>query len=396
MSAAGDAARAAAADAPEVLAAWARQPSGSGDPEGLAAMAGLVLGRAAALGGTPDLVDLPGGGAAVRVTRRWDAPFRVLLVGHHDTVHGPAFPGPPVETRDGGVLTGPGVADMKGGILVMLAALAGLEASAAAPGLGWRLLLTPDEELGAPRSRDLLVAEAAEADAGLVFEPAPAGGGVVVARRGRRVLEVEARGRAAHAGRDPSSGRNAVTALAEVVLAAEALADPDAGTDVTVGTFSGGSAVNVVPDAALAAIDVRSGSEEALEAVQARIAEAAAVLGAHREVAVTVRCAVGCPPMPGGDRTAALAARYARAHGDGAEPRAVGGVSDANHLAGAGLPVLDGLGPLGGGLHGMDEWVDTGSIAHRAAAAAAFLEGLAAEPPWRGSRPIQGAFQDNS
>ena len=141
-------------------------------------------------------------------------------MGHYDTVFTAQHPAPPVVRTSPDVLTGPGVADMKGGILVLLAALAGLEASPAAPGLGWEVLLTPDEELGAPRSLGALLGAARVADVALVFEPAAGDGDVVVARRGREVLAVDVAGRAAHAGRDPWNGRSAVAALAELTLLA--------------------------------------------------------------------------------------------------------------------------------------------------------------------------------
>ena len=217
------AARAAAADAAGVLECWARQPSGSDDHRGLAAMRVAIAERAATLPGTVEEVALPGGQPALRVAHRPAAARRLLLVGHYDTVHTAAQPGPPVEWTSPGVLTGPGVADMKGGILVALAALAGFEASPAAGGMGWELLLTPDEELGAPRSRSVLEDAGRRADAALVFEPAAGDGDVVVARRGRCVVNLDVTGRAAHAGRDPWNGRSAVAALAELILAAEAM-----------------------------------------------------------------------------------------------------------------------------------------------------------------------------
>lgn len=379
-------AQAALADAGTVLAEWARQPSGSHDLPGLARMAALIRRRAACLPGVMEEVPLGHGAAALRLVVRPDAPRRVLLVGHYDTVHGPDLPGPPVALGPDGVITGPGVADMKGGILVMIAALAGLEAAPPGGGLGWELLLTPDEELGAPHSRPLLHAAAAAADLGLVFEPAAHGGDVVVGRRGRSVLCVETAGRAAHAGRNPGEGRNAVTALAEIVLAAEALAAPADGTDVTVGVVRGGSAVNVVPDAAVAEIDVRAADDAALGTVRRGLEEACARVAARRGVTARVTEVVGCPAMPVTAASARLAALYIEeARALGLPPvgaASVGGVSDANHLAGAGLVVIDGLGAVGGGLHGPDEWADTLSLPGRAAAAAALLARLATGAHW--------------
>lgn len=378
------AARAAIADGPDVLAAWARQPSGSHDPRGLEAMAALLRDRLAALPGTLREVPLASG-PALRVTCRPEAPRRVVLVGHHDTVHGPGLPGPPVALGADGVITGPGVADMKGGLLILIAALHGLEAAPDAAALGWEVLVTPDEELGAPHSQPLLREVARSADAGLVFEPAADGGNIVVGRRGRAVLRVSVRGRAAHAGRDPGNGRNAVTALAEMALAAEALARPAAGGDVTVGLFRGGSAVNVVPDSAVAEIDVRVAEDADLVRIREALEAECSSVARRRGVQAEVEEVVGCPAMPVTARSARLAAVYIEEAGALGLPvgaASVGGVSDANHLAGAGLPVVDGLGVVGGGLHGPDEWADTGSLADRAAVAARMLARLAAGAHW--------------
>lgn len=379
-------AHASLADAGPVLAAWARQPSGSHDHAGLAAMADLIRDRAAVLPGTLEAVPLPHGPVALRMVVRPEAPVRVVLVGHYDTVHGPDLPGPPVALGADGVITGPGVADMKGGILVMIAALAGLEAVPEARALGWELLITPDEELGAPYSRPLLAAAAAAAHAGLVFEPAAHGGDVVVGRRGRAVLRVDVAGRSAHAGRNPGEGRNAVTALAEIVLQAEALGAPSDGTDVTVGVVRGGAAVNVVPDAASAEIDVRVAADASLASVRDGVERACAEVAARRGVTATVAEVVGCPAMPVTAGAARLAAHYIEeSRALGLPPvgaASVGGVSDANHLAGAGLVVIDGLGAIGGGLHGADEWADTVSLPGRAAAAARLMTRLAAGAHW--------------
>jgi glutamate carboxypeptidase len=387
------AARAAAADAPALLERWARQPSGSHDTPGLAAMRALVAARAGALPGALAEVPLAAGEPALRLRHRGDAPRRVLLVGHYDTVFTAEHPGPPVGRPSPDVLTGPGVADMKGGILVLLAALAGLEASPAAPGLGWEVLLTPDEELGAPRSLGVLRDAAQGADAALVFEPAADDGDVVVARRGREVLTLDVTGRAAHAGRDPWNGRSAVAALAELTLLAGRMSAHDRGVSVNVGLVSGGSAVNVVPASARGEIDVRADSAADLDAVREGLASAALRVGAERGVVAEVDRVLGCPPMartPGADALAKAYAAGAASLGMRVAAVAVGGVSDANHLAATGIPVLDGLGVVGGGLHGPDEWASLPSIPERAAAAALLLHDLAFSSASAPERPDSG------
>ena len=387
------AARAAAADAPAVLERWARQPSGSHDPEGLAAMLALVAARAGVLPGAVEEVPLHGGSPALRIAHRGDAARRVLLVGHYDTVFTARHPGPPVLRTSPDVLTGPGVADMKGGILVLMAALAGLEASPAAPALGWEVLLTPDEELGAPRSLGALLAAARVADVALVFEPAADDGDVVVARRGREVLAVDVTGRAAHAGRDPWNGRSAVAALAELTLLAGRMSAHERGVSVNVGLVSGGSAVNVVPASARAEIDVRADSAADLDAVRESLASAALRVGAEWGVVAEVDRVLGCPPMgrtPGAEGLAKAYAAGAASLGMRVAAVAVGSVSDANHLAATGIPVLDGLGAVGGGLHGPDEWASLTSIPERAAAAALLLHDLASSSASAPARPDSG------
>jgi glutamate carboxypeptidase len=343
-------------------------------------MCALIAERAGRLPGTVEEVPLGKGPPALRISHRPGAPRRVLLVGHYDTVHTTAHPGPPVGHPRPEVLTGPGVADMKGGILVMLAALAGLEASADAGGLGWEVLLTPDEELGAPRSLPLLRESARAAECALVFEPAAGDGDVVVARRGREVLQITVAGRAAHAGRDPWEGRSAVSALAELTLAAEGLCSRDDDRWVNVGLVSGGGAVNVVPADARAEVDVRATTSADLDAARRALAKAAAQTSTRRKVAAMVTRLLTCPPMPRSPGALALARIYcegARRLGLTVEATGVGGVSDANHLAAEGIPVLDGLGAVGGGLHGPDEWVSLASIPVRAGAAALLLHHLA-------------------
>ena len=271
-----------------------------------------------------------------------------------------------------------------------MAALAGLEASPAAPALGWEVLLTPDEELGAPRSLGALRAAARMADVALVFEPAADGGDVVVARRGREVLAVDVAGRAAHAGRDPWNGRSAVAALAELTLLAGRMSARDRGVSVNVGLVSGGSAVNVVPASARGEIDVRADSAADLDAVRESLASAALRVGAEWGVVAEVDRVLGCPPMartPGAEGLAKAYAAGAASLGMRVAAVAVGGVSDANHLAATGIPVLDGLGVVGGGLHGPEEWASLASIPERAAAAALLLHDLALSGASAPARP---------
>jgi glutamate carboxypeptidase len=364
---------------PALLGRWCAINSGSRNLEGLAAMLAALREVAAPLAESVDEVPVaPGGPAVLDLVRRPGAEVRVLLMGHYDTVFGPEDPfrrgAPAGEDR----FVGPGAADMKGGLLVLLTALAALEAAGPTGRLGWRVLVTPDEEVGSQGSAPLIAAAAAEAHVGLVFEPA-SGADPVRSRRGRDVLAVAVRGRAAHAGRDPGAGRSAVAALAELIGRLEALHDPARGVSLNVGRIAGGGAVNVVPDAAAAELETRSGTAADAADVRARIAATAREVAARREVAIDVRTLVACPPMPREPRRDALLEAYrerARALGVEVGAADLGGVSDGNLLAAAGLPVLDGLGVVGGGLHGPEEWVRLSSLAERARIAAELLTAL--------------------
>jgi glutamate carboxypeptidase len=213
-----------------------------------------------------------------------------------------------------------------------------------------------------------------------VFEPAAGDGDVVVARRGRVGVGLHVTGRAAHAGRDPWNGRSAVAALAELILAAEAMSVREEGVSVNVGHVEGGGAVNVVPAHARAELDVRARTAADLRSVEERLADAARAVGVRREVTVQVGTPLRCPPMPRTPAADALAADYIAGAGTlglRVAAVAVGGVSDANHVAATGTPVLDGLGVVGGGLHGPDEWASLASLDERAAAAALLMERLA-------------------
>jgi glutamate carboxypeptidase len=370
-----------------LLERWCAIPSGSGDPEGLAEMHAAVAARLAALGAQVEDVPLAGGSPALSARMRPGAPVQVLLSGHIDTVHDrdAALRGC---TRVGDRLVGAGVADMKGGLVVMLTALAALEASPEAADLGWRVLVTPDEEIGSPHSGPLLRDAAREAHAGLVVEPA-ADGMLVRSRKGVGVFRLRVTGRAAHAGRNPQEGRNAVVALADLVTRVAALHDPARGVLANVAAVRGGGPANVVPDAAAAVVDLRAARPAQAAELPERLRALAAQVARDHAVRVDVEGRFHRPPMPpspGGD--ALLAAAVACGEGMGLRLAGadVGGGSDAALLADAGLPVLDGLGVRGGGLHGPDEYCEVDSVAERSALLTCLLRRLA-----RGEVPLPGA-----
>ena len=366
----------------ELTAEWANVPSGSHDAAGLARMCDRLADAFGQLASVEE-IRLPGTDAVVlRLRRRPEAPRQVLLVGHYDTVFGPEHPFrevlPPDPLRPG-VLRGPGVADMKGGLVVLWHALAALEGSPDAAGLGWEVILNPDEELGSPFSGALLAEAAGRHRLGLVFEPALPDGGLASARKGSGNFAVVAHGRAAHAGRDFDAGRNAVAALAAFIVGADRLNGRREGVTVNVAAVEGGGAVNVVPDRAFCRLNVRTVRPEdeawALDALRALAADAPA--GTRLELTGGFTS----PPKPADPRVDAIL--HALADGAvelGQAPLTwgpTGGTCDGNRLLAAGLPNVDNLGPRGGGLHSAEEWIELRSLPERAKLTALFLRKLA-------------------
>lgn len=293
-----------------------------------------------------------------------------LIVGHLDTVHPlGALTRNPVR-RDAGRLHGPGTQDMKSGLVVARHAAALLAARGRPLPRPVTVLVTADEETGSLTSRELIEDVARESAYALVLEGAAPGGAVKTARKGVGIFEVEVRGRAAHAGVHFEDGVNAAVGLAEVLPRIAALTDLGHGTTVNVGLVRAGTAVNVVPANGTASVDVRfARAEEA-----GRIERALDALTVDTGT-LAVRGGVNRPVMERSPEIAALfeAAQRLVGHVEKLTETAVGGASDGNFTAAVGTPTLDGLGPVGAGLHTDGEWVDIQSIARRTGLVASLL-----------------------
>jgi glutamate carboxypeptidase len=294
----------------------------------------------------------------------------ILVLCHYDTVWptGTAAQRPPRE--EGGTVHGPGVFDMRGGIVAALAAVE----QAAPHGRALRILLTPDEETGSSGSRELIVTAARTAELVLVTEPPLPGGALKTSRKGWASYVLRVGGRAAHAGLEPEAGASAVDELVDVLVRVREIARPESGTTVNAGVIGGGSAANVVADSAWAEIDVRAVAVDEQERVDAALQ----ALRARRPgTSVEVETSVMRPPM---ERTPAIAAAFERAQAIAAElglhleEGGAGGASDGNLVAPLGVAVLDGLGPEGAGAHALDERVVARSLAERAALIARLIE----------------------
>lgn len=286
---------------------------------------------------------------------------RVLLMGHMDTVY-PVGTGWPFRV-EGDRAYGPGVIDMKSGCLCAIYALKALQATVGIP-VSVRVLFNSDEEPGSPRSREQLPALAAGIDYGFILEPAEPDGAIVLRRKGVGIFDLRVTGRAAHAGQEPEKGINANRELAHQIIAAEELADPGAGTTVNAGRIEGGTAPYVVSDSARARIDVRVATIEE----QKRIERAMAELPARTRVPgarVEVTGGFHRPPMvelPGTEHMVKAISAAGALIGKPVRFGASGAASDGNTLVAAGVPTVDGMGPVGGRAHSRDEYLEIESF----------------------------------
>ena len=306
------------------------------------------------------------------------ASVRLLILGHTDTVWPiGTLAAMPVERRDG-ALHGPGVYDMKAGLVIGLQAMRLLGPASTASVV---ILATGDEEVGSTTSRALIEAEARAADAVLVLEPAleqtaPPMGGVKIGRKGVGEFRLEVTGVPAHAGLEPEKGASAVQELARQLIAIEDLARPDRGTTLNAGVIGGGTRGNVVAEHAWAAIDVRvTAMEEA-----ARIEQALTQLvPADPRISLRLSGRVNRPPLepsPAGQRLYDRAAEIAQALGHPLPAGCVGGASDGNFTAALGIPTIDGLGAVGAGAHARHEHVRIDALPLRAALVAGLIDRL--------------------
>jgi glutamate carboxypeptidase len=292
-----------------------------------------------------------------------------------------------------GVAHGPGVTDMKSGLLAGLYALKALIGGRG--GLPFERLVfvaNPDEEIGSPTSTPHIRALAADIDVALVLECARANGDIVSSRKGIMDIRLHVKGRAAHAGVEPEKGRSAILEAARIVEDLHALNGRWPGVTVNVGVIGGGTRPNVVPEACRLEVDVRATSREALEVAEAelrRVAEATEVDDTTVEFDLMARWW----PMEKLERSGRLvdhARTLAQALGFEVNDTSTGGASDANTTSGMGIPSLDGLGPIGGNDHSPAEYLDVDSIVPRTTLLAGLLLAVAADPEvirWREDRP---------
>lgn len=373
-----------AADAPMLaqVERWAAINSGTGNLVGLKNVAGQLADAFASLPGdirliTPDPIESVDAAGQIRTTQRGDhlhlrvrpeAPVQLLLTGHMDTVFAADHPFQSLQWREPGVLNGPGTADMKAGISVILAALTALEASSLANRVGYDVMINSDEETGSHASAALIAELAKGKTAALTYEPALPDGTLAGARPGSGNFSVIVHGLSAHAGRNPDDGRNALLAAADLALRLSALKSPD--LKVNPAKIDGGSPNNVVPDQAILRVNMRPSTPEAMIEAEAALRAAVAAVSREHDVHCHIHGNFNRPPKPL-DAAATRLFELVRDCGAalGLPPirwNATGGVCDGNNIAACGIPVVDTMGPRGGAIHSSDEFLIVDSLAERA------------------------------
>ena len=352
---------------------------GSYTPDGVNRVADLVADALRGLGAEVERhPHEPGAGAArlgdVVIGRIDGSGPRVLLIGHMDTVFEPGTAAERPFRMDGDRALGPGVTDMKAGLLAGLHAIGALQEGGVMPSVTF--VANPDEEIGSPFSTSFIRDLAPRHDAVLVLECARANGDIVSARKGVADYHLALTGRAAHAGVEPEKGRSAILEAAHQVLALHALNGRWPTVTVNAGVIHGGTRPNVVAERCELQVDLRAADRAAFEAAAAEV-ERLAASPTVADVRIDLRRIASHPPMEKTDQAArlvALAVGIATELGFELRDAATGGASDANTTSALGIPTIDGLGPVGGDDHSVDEWLDVGSIAPRTTLLAALID----------------------
>ena len=373
--------------------AWSAINTGTANLAGLAAQADALAEAFSVLPGSVELVnpapvtaiaadgsafDKPHGRHLV-VRVRPEANRRILLTGHMDTVFPVDHPFQRQTWLDGDTLNGPGVADMKGGIAVMLHALMAFEQTPGASALGYDVLINSDEETGSLASAGLIAELAAGKIAALTYEPAALPDGTLAHERGGTGnYSIVFTGRSAHAGRNPHEGRNAIVAAADLIMRLKALEGPE--ITINPARLEGGAANNVVPDHAVLRFNIRPRTVDAGAAFDHALSHLLIDIQAAHDVATQCHGGVTRPPKKVDARAQAL---FDLVHECGAELgqdirwQSTGGVCDGNNIAACGVPVVDTMGVCGGAIHSPDEYLIVSSLATRAALSARVIERLA-------------------
>lgn len=357
--------------------------SGSYNTAGVNAMREAIGKVFAPLGASPERIAMPAHrvttdrgearespiGDALRLRRRPDAPLQVFLAGHLDTVFSKDHHFQKPRAVDADTLNGPGVADLKGGLLVMFLALSALERSPWKDRIGWEILFNPDEEIGSEGSAPLFVEGAKRNHFGLVYEPSFPDGNLAGARKGSGNFDVIVRGRAAHAGREPHLGRNAIRAAADFTAGLDALNGTRKDVTINIGYVHGGGPTNIVPDLCVVKFNVRTAIADDECWMQEELDRLLIAAQKKDGIKLELRGGFTRPPKvstPGIEQLAGMIGDCGRELGLALEFKPTGGCCDGNNLAAAGLPNIDNLGVVGGEIHSDREFMRVSSIGQRA------------------------------
>jgi len=373
---------------------WAKHNTGSWNAEGLLSFVPKVVEAFKALDADIKTIDTDPierlaadgstqyfqSGPVLRIDARPNAQAQIIMTGHYDTVFPPdTFE--KIEDFGDGRIGGPGLADMKGGIIVMLEAIKAFEAGPLKSELGYQIVLTPDEETGNFASAPYLhKAASSRAQIGMTYEPAMETGAMAGARKGSAIYDITFHGLASHAGRAPEAGRSAINAAAAFTSAIERLQNGHPGVTFNIGSIDGGGAVNIVPDLAIVRLGVRSPNAEGANWADQMVNQAATQTGARDGISYCINGGFYRPPKP---RNAAQSALFDAVTATG---RAIdldlefvdtGGVCEGNNVFAAGVPNIDTLGVRGGRIHSSDEFVIAESFVERASLSALLLNRFA-------------------
>ena len=372
---------------------WSAINSGTGNLPGLARQADALADAFSALPGEVALVEpdpltaIDETGDEVSIERgrhlvvsvRPEANRRVLLTGHMDTVFPASTDFTAISEIEPGVLNGPGLADMKGGIAVIAEALMAFETSPSASALGYDVMINSDEEAGSGASARLIDKLASDKLAALTYEPTALPDGTLAGGRGGSGnYAITVRGKSAHAGRNPEDGRNALVAAADLVLRLKDLETGD--LPVNPARIEGGSANNVVPDLAVVRFNIRPKNEHAAARFTAVLDPLCKDVAAAHDVEIAIHGGISRPPKPvdeGAEKLFGIVAESAGALGQHYARKNTGGVCDGNNIAACGVPVVDTMGVRGGAIHSPDEFLIVASLAERARLSALVLHRLA-------------------
>jgi glutamate carboxypeptidase len=388
----------------EALLNWCAVNSGSSNLAGLSRMRDVLAGAFAELGAEVEtvpsrphrivtregeIVEQPVGDM-LRLVKRPQAPVRVLLTGHMDTVFPEDHPFQSDKLLDDDTLNAPGAADMKGGLLVMLNALLAIENSPLAERIGYEVLINADEEIGSIGSAHMLTEAAKRAQFACVYEPALADGTLAGARKGSGNFSAVIRGKSAHAGREHHLGRNAIAAAADFISGVDKLSGEREGLTVNVARVDGGGPNNVVPDLAVVRFNVRLEQPEDSDWLLGKAQGLIDAINAREGYAAKLEGGFTRPPKPMTPQLNAffLALRAAGADlGINIDWKPTGGCCDGNNIAAAGIPVIDTLGVRGANIHSSAEYAKLDSLVERSKLSVLLLLKIAA-----GELPNPGAF----